>query len=85
MMTRERFDLGSYLQRARQTILPSRNGAVPLEEPPDGPLYVGADLGTAYLVLVALDKDLQVVAGEYQFAQVVKDGLVVDYMARWTG
>jgi len=80
MMTRERFDLGSYLQRARQTILPSRNGAVPLEEPPDGPLYVGADLGTAYLVLVALDKDLQVVAGEYQFAQVVKDGLVVDYM-----
>ncbi len=80
MMTRERFDLGSYLQRARQTILPSRNGAIPLDEPPDGPLYVGADLGTAYLVLVALDKDLQVVAGEYQFAQVVKDGLVVDYM-----
>lgn len=79
-MMRERFDLSSYLQRARQTILPSRNGAAELAEPPQGPLYVGADLGTAYLVLVALDADLQVIAGEYQFAQVVKDGLVVDYM-----
>ena len=80
MMMREQFDLGSYLQRARQTILPSREEAVPLAEPPQGPLYVGADLGTAYLVLVVLDTDRQVVAGEYQFAQVVKDGLVVDYM-----
>ena len=80
MMMREQFDLGSYLQRARQTILPSREEAVPLAEPPQGPLYVGADLGTAYLVLVVLDADKQVVAGEYQFAQVVKDGLVVDYM-----
>jgi ethanolamine utilization protein EutJ len=80
MMMREQFDLGSYLQRARQTILPSREEAAPLAEPPQGPLYVGADLGTAYLVLVVLDADKQVVAGEYQFAQVVKDGLVVDYM-----
>ena len=80
MMMREQFDLGSYLQRARQTILPSNEGAAPLAEPPRGPLYVGADLGTAYLVLVVLDADRQVVAGEYQFAQVVKDGLVVDYM-----
>jgi ethanolamine utilization protein EutJ len=80
MMMREQFDLGSYLQRARQTILPSREEAAPLAEPPQGPLYVGADLGTAYLVLVVLDADRQVVAGEYQFAQVVKDGLVVDYM-----
>ncbi|BBB47535.1 ethanolamine utilization protein EutJ [Pelolinea submarina] len=77
---REHFDLGSYLQRARQTILPSLEEAAPLAEPPQGPLYVGADLGTAYLVLVVLDADRQVVAGEYQFAQVVKDGLVVDYM-----
>ena len=38
------------------------------------------DLGTAYLVLVALDKDRQPLAGEYQFAQVVRDGLVVDYL-----
>jgi len=73
------FDLTQYLTRAEQVILPSQmqnTSPAPIE---DGPLYVGADLGTAYLVLVVLDKDLQPVAGEYQFAQVVKDGLVVDY------
>jgi len=73
------FDLTEYLTRAEQVILPSQiqnTSPAPIE---DGPLYVGADLGTAYLVLVVLDKNLQPVAGEYQFAQVVKDGLVVDY------
>lgn len=73
------FDLTQYLMCAEQVILPSQmqnTSPAPIE---DGPLYVGADLGTAYLVLVVLDKDLQPVAGEYQFAQVVKDGLVVDY------
>ena len=38
------------------------------------------DLGTAYLVLVVLDRDRQPVAGEYQFAQVARDGLVVDFV-----
>lgn len=52
----------------------------PLHESPEGPLHVGVDLGTAYLVLVVLDKDQQPIAGEYQFAQVVRDGLVVDYL-----
>jgi len=52
----------------------------PLESPPDGPLQVGVDLGTAYLVLVVLDQHGQPVAGEYQFAQVVRDGLVVDFV-----
>jgi ethanolamine utilization protein EutJ len=73
------FDLTEYLTRAEQVILPSpmqNTSPAPVEE---GPLYVGADLGTAYLVLVVLDKNLQPVAGEYQFAQVVKDGLVVDF------
>ena len=51
----------------------------PLAEPPQGALYVGADLGTAYLTLVVLDESGTPVAGEYQFAQVVRDGLVVDY------
>lgn len=41
---------------------------------------MGVDLGTAYLVLVVLDGDQQPLAGEYQFAQVVRDGLVVDYL-----
>jgi ethanolamine utilization protein EutJ len=38
------------------------------------------DLGTAYLVLVVLDEDGQPLAGEYQFAQVARDGLVVDFV-----
>jgi ethanolamine utilization protein EutJ len=52
----------------------------PLAEIPAGPLYVGVDLGTAYLVLVVLDQDKQPLAGEYQFAEVVRDGLVLDYL-----
>ncbi|WP_432663247.1 ethanolamine utilization protein EutJ [Wukongibacter baidiensis] len=43
-------------------------------------LLVGVDLGTAYIVLVVLDKDLNPIATEMQFAQVLKDGLVVDYI-----
>lgn len=38
------------------------------------------DLGTAYLVLAVLDQDNEPIAGEYQFAQVVRDGLVVEYL-----
>ena len=41
---------------------------------------MGVDLGTAYLVLAVLDHDKQPLAGEYQFAQVVRDGLVVEYL-----
>ncbi len=51
-----------------------------LDSPPLGQLHVGVDLGTAYLVLVVLDEDYQPLAGEYQFAQVVRDGLVVDFI-----
>lgn len=42
-------------------------------------VHVGVDLGTAYTVLVVLDEQLQPLAGEYRFAQVVRDGLVVDF------
>ena len=42
-------------------------------------LYTGVDLGTAYIVLAVVDEDGIPVAGAMQFAQVVKDGLVVDY------
>jgi ethanolamine utilization protein EutJ len=38
------------------------------------------DLGTAYLVLVVLDQNKHPLAGEYQFAEVVRDGLVVDFL-----
>jgi ethanolamine utilization protein EutJ len=37
------------------------------------------DLGTAYTVLAVLDEAFQPLAGEYRFAQVVRDGLVVDF------
>jgi ethanolamine utilization protein EutJ len=43
------------------------------------PVHVGVDLGTAYTVLTVLDRQMQPLAGEYRFAQVVRDGLVVDF------
>src|SRR5512138_2049198 len=43
-------------------------------------IHVGVDLGTAYTVLVVLDEHYKPVAGEYQFAQVTRDGLVVDFI-----
>jgi ethanolamine utilization protein EutJ len=46
----------------------------------NGPVYVGVDLGTAYTVLVVLDEHKRPLAGRYQFAQIVRDGLVVDYI-----
>jgi len=45
-----------------------------------GIIHVGVDLGTAYTVLVVLDENYQPIAGEYQFAQVTRDGLVVDFV-----
>jgi ethanolamine utilization protein EutJ len=45
-----------------------------------GTLHVGVDLGTAYTVLVVLDEANQPIAGAYQFAQIVRDGLVVDFV-----
>ncbi len=45
-----------------------------------GRVHVGVDLGTAYTVLIVLDEAYQPIAGAYQFAQVVRDGLVVDFM-----
>ena len=43
-------------------------------------IHVGVDLGTAYTVLMVLDEDYQPIAGTYQFAQIVRDGLVVDFV-----
>jgi ethanolamine utilization protein EutJ len=45
-----------------------------------GTLHVGVDLGTAYTVLTVLDENYRPIAGAYQFAQVVRDGLVVDFV-----
>src|SRR5512134_2426257 len=46
--------------------------------PSSDSVHVGVDLGTAYTVLVVLDENYQPVAGTYQFAEVVRDGLVGD-------
>ncbi len=45
-----------------------------------GTVHVGVDLGTAYTVLIVLDENCQPIAGEYQFAEIVRDGLVVDFV-----
>ncbi len=75
-------DLAQLLDRAEAVILPrqasERAGPEPL--PPEGKLRVGVDLGTAYLVLVVMDEAGMPLAGEWQFAQVVRDGLVVDFV-----
>lgn len=46
----------------------------------DETLHVGVDLGTAYIVVVVLNSEKQPVACAMEFSQVIKDGLVVDYI-----
>jgi ethanolamine utilization protein EutJ len=74
-------DIRAYLTRAEAVILPVGEAFQPdLPESHDGKLHIGVDLGTAYLVLVVLNDKMEPVIGEYRFAQVVRDGLVVDYI-----
>ncbi|MFT5700842.1 MAG: ethanolamine utilization protein EutJ [Desulforhopalus sp.] len=47
---------------------------------PHEKLHVGIDLGTAYIVVVVLNSQKQPVGCAMEFAQVIKDGLVVDFM-----
>lgn len=42
--------------------------------------YTGVDLGTACVVIAVLDEDKEPIAGAYRYADVVRDGMVVDYM-----
>jgi ethanolamine utilization protein EutJ len=73
-------DPEDWLFRAEEVIHLNPDGkALRLESVPQGNLRVGVDLGTAYTVLTVLDETGNPLAGEYQFAQVVRDGLVVDY------
>ena len=69
------------LLRAAGVILPFSNDiqATPIRNKSPH-LKVGVDLGTAYTVLAVLDEDGIPIAGEYQFTNVVRDGLVVDYI-----
>src|SRR5512138_2638669 len=45
-----------------------------------GEYRVGVDLGTAYTVILVLDENDRPLAGDYRFANVVRDGLVVDFI-----
>jgi ethanolamine utilization protein EutJ len=42
--------------------------------------YTGVDLGTACVVLAVLDENYKPVAGAYRYVDVVRDGMVVDYI-----
>lgn len=42
--------------------------------------YTGVDIGTACVVLAVLDENYRPAAGAYRYADVVRDGMVVDYI-----
>ncbi len=65
--------LAEYLMKARQAI------AKPNSKGYRGRVHVGVDLGTAYTVLFVLDENFIPLVGAYEFAEVVRDGVVVDF------
>lgn len=66
-------ELARYLERASLSITdPHPNGY-------RGKVHVGVDLGTAYTVLFVLDENFEPLVGAYEFAEVVRDGVVVDF------
>lgn len=77
-----RADLAGLLAQADAAILPRQLSARADSLRPDehARLHIGVDLGTAYLVVAVLDENGRPVAGEWQFAEVVRDGLVVDFV-----
>ncbi len=60
----------------RAAAILNRGGRVPVK----GPVHVGVDLGTADVVLMALDAAGEPAACFLEWAEVVRDGVVVDYM-----
>lgn len=74
-------DLGRLLDATDAAMAPAGAAATATTGPAgDGvPLRVGVDLGTAYTVVLAVDADGTPLAGAYRFADVVRDGLVLDF------
>ncbi|MEN4041337.1 MAG: ethanolamine utilization protein EutJ [Anaerolineaceae bacterium] len=66
-------NLAEFLSAADQSL------SSPTQSNYRGPVHVGVDLGTAYTGIFVLDQDYQPLAGAYEFTQVVRDGLVVDF------
>ena len=70
-----------WLLKQTDRIMNSANdGQIAPNSSPPASVHVGVDLGTAYTVLIVLDEHDKPIAGEYQFAQVTCDGLVVDFV-----
>lgn len=79
-------DLDDFLERAVAVMVDQAETGEPPALPPSpanpaaaSAVQVGVDLGTAYTVLSVLDDQGQPLAGAYHFAQVVRDGVVVDF------
>jgi ethanolamine utilization protein EutJ len=69
-------NLSGLLKRTDQ-IMAGTNGYVSSYR---GTVHAGVDLGTAYTVLLVLDENRQPIEGEYRYAEVTRDGLVVDFI-----
>jgi ethanolamine utilization protein EutJ len=65
--------------RATMAALEAAIAAPALPSPPAA-VKAGVDLGTAYTVLVALDEHDRPLAAAYEFADVVRDGVVTDFV-----
>lgn len=73
-------NLSEILTQTDRVMSPAEHWRVEPNSVSPSSVHVGVDLGTAYTVLVVLDELYKPIAGEYQFAQVTRDGLVVDFI-----
>jgi ethanolamine utilization protein EutJ family protein len=73
-------NLDELLEQTDQVMNSAENSRIDSNSISPSKVHVGVDLGTAYTVLVVLDEYYKPIAGEYQFAQVTRDGLVVDFV-----
>jgi len=73
-------NLNELLTQTDRVMNAAEHGTVEPNSISPSSIHVGVDLGTAYTVLVVLDEHYKPIAGEYQFAQVTRDGLVVDFV-----
>lgn len=68
-------DLTKIMNRAHKVF-----NHAPAQQGYRGRVHVGVDLGTAYTVMAVLDEQYNPLAGRFQFAEIVRDGLVVDFI-----
>jgi len=73
-------NLEELLKQTDRIMNSANDGRMESNPAPPSRVHVGVDLGTAYTVLIVLDEHYNPIAGEYQFAQVTRDGLVVDFV-----